>query len=206
VAVSVAAEALDAAAGERLLRDGGLAVVPTDTVYGVGCAAFRRDACERLYALKERPPGQATALVLGSVDELIENVLPELLGRAGALCRRALPGPLTLVVPNPGRRFPYLCGGTPERIGVRVPELAEGVAQLADAVGGLALTSANARGGPAPRRLDEVPPEILEACSLVVDGGELAGTASTVVDVTGPEVRVLREGPLGGDAVRRLLG
>ena len=77
---------------------------------------------------------------------MLEHTLPEMTGRAGALCRRVLPGPVTLIVPNPGRRFAHLCGATPERIGVRVPVLAADVAGLADAVGGLALTSANLRG------------------------------------------------------------
>jgi L-threonylcarbamoyladenylate synthase len=111
---------------ERALRAGGLAIVPTDTVYGIGCAAYHRDACRRLYAVKARPREQPTALMLGSVDNLLEHVLPELLGRIGVLCRRVLPGPLTLVVPNPGRRFAYLCGDTPEKIGVRVPHLPAG--------------------------------------------------------------------------------
>src|SRR5207342_2094799 len=108
------------------------AILPTDTVYGVGCAAYHRDACARLYACKARPPEQPTAIVLGTVSNLLENVLPEVMGRAGVLCRRVLPGPVTLVVPNPGRRFAYLCGTTPTRIGVRVPVLAPDVARLAD--------------------------------------------------------------------------
>jgi tRNA threonylcarbamoyl adenosine modification protein (Sua5/YciO/YrdC/YwlC family) len=193
------------AAAERLLRAGGLAVLPTDTVYGVGCAAYRRDACERVYALKARPQAQATALVLGSVDELLANVLPELLGRAGSLCRRLLPGPLTLVVPNPSGRFAYLCGGDPKRIGVRVPELPAAVAALADAVGGLALTSANLRGEPPAARLEDVPAALVDACALLVAGGELRGTASTVVDVTGSEPRVLREGAVPAADIDALL-
>ncbi len=201
-----APEQLDVAAAASLLRAGALAILPTDTVYGVGCAAYRRDACERLYALKGRPPGQATALVLGSVDELLANVLPELLGRAGTLCRRLLPGPLTLVVPNPGRRFAYLCGEDPTRIGVRVPRLAPGLAELADAVGGLALTSANRRGEPTAVRPDDAPADLLEACLLVVDGGELDGAPSTVVDLTGRSPRLLREGALVRAELESLLG
>ena len=106
-----------------------------------------------------------------------------------------LPGPVTLIVPNPGGRFPYLCGSTPDRIGVRVPELAPEVAELADAVGGLAMTSANRRGQAAPGRLSEVPGELRTAAALVVDGGTLPGVASTVVDVTGPRPVVIRPGP-----------
>jgi L-threonylcarbamoyladenylate synthase len=189
---------------ERALRAGGLAIVPTDTVYGIGCAAYHRDACRRLYAVKARPREQPTALVLGSVDNLLEHVLPELLGRIGVLCRRVLPGPLTLVVPNPGRRFAYLCGDTPEKIGVRVPHLPAGVAALADAVGGLALTSANLRGEPAPAGLEDVPVTLRSLAAVEIDAGRVGGTPSSVIDVTGPEPVLLRRGPDAGSAVALL--
>jgi L-threonylcarbamoyladenylate synthase len=189
---------------ESALRAGGLAVVPTDTVYGIGCAAYHREACRRLYAAKSRPRGPPTALVLGSVEHLLENVLPELMGRVGVLCRRALPGPLTLVVPNSGRRFPYLCGDTPDRIGVRVPHLSAAVSELADAVDGLALTSANLRGEPAPARLEDVPAQLLALAAVAIDGGEVGGTPSSVIDVTGPEPVLLRRGPDADSAIARL--
>jgi L-threonylcarbamoyladenylate synthase len=189
---------------ERALRDGALAILPTDTVYGIGCAAGQRDACERLYASKSRPAEQPTALVLGSVAGLLEDVLPELTGRAGVLCRRVLPGPVTLIVPNPARRFPHLCGATPERIGVRVPVLVAEVARLADALGGLALTSANLRGEPAPARLADVPAELRGLCAVQIDGGELAGAASSVIDVTGPDPVLIRAGADAESALARL--
>jgi L-threonylcarbamoyladenylate synthase len=172
----------------QLLRAGALAVVPTDTVYGIGCAAGLPDACARLYRLKDRPAGQPTAVVFGSVAAA-EAAL------GAPLPADLLPGPVTLIVPNPGARFAHLCGPTPERIGVRVPELVPAVAGLADAVGGLALTSANRRGEPAPGRLADVPPELVAAAAVVVDGGALPGVASTVVDLTGSEPVVLRPGP-----------
>ena len=180
-------------AAERL-RSGALAVLPTDTVYGIACAAGLADACAELYALKERPAGQPTAIMAGLVDELL-GLLPELSARTAGLCRAVLPGPVTLVVENPGRRFPQLCGDAPDRIGVRVPVLEPGVAALADAVGGLLITSANLRGGPAPRRLEDVPAELTSRAAVVVDGGELPGAASSVIDVTSEEPVVLRDGP-----------
>jgi L-threonylcarbamoyladenylate synthase len=180
---------------EARLRDGAIAIVPTDTVYGIAAAAYRRPACERLYQLKRRPLDQPTAIVLGSVDNLLENVLPELMGRAGVLCRRAFPGPWTLVVPNPGRRFAYLCGQTPDRIGVRVPELDPDIARMADVVAGLAMSSGNLRGEDPPATLDAVAPELREQAAFEIDSGPLPGTPSAVVDVTGPEPRVIREGP-----------
>jgi L-threonylcarbamoyladenylate synthase len=196
---------LDVAAAERALRDGALAVLPTDTVYGLACAAYRRDACERLYLLKGREGAQPTALVLGSVDNLLQNVLPELLGRSGVLIQRALPGPITLILANPGRRFAYLCGGDPARVGVRVPVLPEPIARLADALGGLAMTSANLPGDPPPATLAEVPAALRAGSAVVVDGGRLPGVASTVVDATGPEPVILREGAQDVASVRELL-
>jgi tRNA threonylcarbamoyl adenosine modification protein (Sua5/YciO/YrdC/YwlC family) len=179
---------------EEALRSGALAILPTDTVYGIGCAAGDRDACARLYACKARPAGQPTALVLGSVDGLL-RALPELDEGLAARCRRVLPGAVTLVVPNRGRRFAHLCGTTPERIGVRVPVLVPAVAALADAVGGVALTSANLRGEQPPARLADVPGELRRLCAVEIDGGELAGMPSSVIDVAGPEPAVIRSGP-----------
>lgn len=179
---------------EEALRGGALAILPTDTVYGIGCAAGDRDACARLYACKARPAGQPTALVLGSVAGLL-GALPELDERAAARYRRVLPGAVTLIVANPARRFAHLCGPTPERIGVRVPVLVPAVAALADAVGGVALTSANLRGEEPPARLADVPGELRRLCDVVIDGGELAGMPSSVIDVTGSEPVVLRRGP-----------
>jgi L-threonylcarbamoyladenylate synthase len=175
---------------ERLLRDGALAILPTDTVYGIGCAAGSAEACARLYAAKARPPGQQTAIMFGSVEKLVEVVGPVAEPGAGLL-----PGPVTLIVPNPDGRFAYLCGPTPDRIGVRVPELAPEIATLADAVGGLAMTSANRRGEAAPGRLSDVPDELRVLAEVIVDGGPLPGVASTVVDITGPTPVVIRPGP-----------
>jgi L-threonylcarbamoyladenylate synthase len=175
----------------ELLAAGRLAVVPTDTVYGVGCAAGIEPAVAALYALKQRPASQATAVVAGSVERLLE-LLGDLPEPAVAACRAVLPGPVTLVVPNPRRRFAALCGDSPERIGVRVPLLTAGVAALADAAGGLALTSANLRGEPPPRELAGVAPEVLAAAAIVIDGGVLRGEPSCVIDVCGEQPRVLR--------------
>jgi L-threonylcarbamoyladenylate synthase len=183
------------AGAERMLREGGLAILPTDTVYGVAAAAELPDACDRLYALKQRPPGQPTAIMLGSVERLIDGALAGMSERTAAVCRRLLPGPVTLVVPNPAGRFAHLCGASPDRIGVRVPDLEPAVAQLADALGGLLITSANERGGPDPARLEDVPSSIREAAAFAVDGGELPGLASSVIDVTGEQPGVLRRGP-----------
>jgi L-threonylcarbamoyladenylate synthase len=179
------------------LRAGELAVIPTDTVYGLAATAYRAGAVGRLYALKGRPSAQPTALVAADVDLLLELV-PELRGRAAVAARALLPGPYTLVLPNPARRFAWLAGSTPEAIGVRVPAAAGAARELLELAGAVAATSANAPGGPEPRRLADVPAELAAGCAALLDGGELPGRASTVLDLTGAEPRVLRAG--AGDA------
>jgi L-threonylcarbamoyladenylate synthase len=169
------------------LRAGQPVVLPTDTVYGLCADAASEAACRRALALKSRPEEQRSALVCADLDALLEHVpeLPE------AIVRALLPGGYTLVFANPGGRYPWLADDT---IGVRVPRLPDSAADAVRAVGAVMATSANLHGGPDPRRLDEVPEEIRTACGAVVDGGELPGVPSTLLDLTGPQPRVLREG------------
>ena len=174
------------------IRAGGLAVVPMDTVYGLVCSPYREDPVRLLSEVKRRRSDQPIAIVGASVDWLLECV-PELRGWAGVAARSLLPGPYTLVLPNPARRFPWLCAKRPNTIGVRVPDVGGPGREVLDAVGAVAATSANLHGGRSPRRLEDVPAEILSEV-VVVDGGELPGTPSTVVDLTGSEPQILREG------------
>ena len=186
------------------IRGGELVVLPTDTVYGLACTPYRDDAVRRLSALKGRSPDQPVALVAASVDWLLECV-PELRGRAAVVARALLPGPFTLVLPNPARRFPWLAGKREETIGVRVPEMREEGAVLLEGLGVVAATSANLHGAPDPRRLEDIPQEILRAVSAAIDGGELPGAPSTVLDLTGTEPAVLREGAVPAmDALARV--
>lgn len=193
-------DAIQAAAAA--IRAGKTAVLPTDTVYGLCCSPYRRDPVERMVRLKGRDAQQPTALLAADVEMLFELV-PELRGRAGLIASALLPGPYTLVLPNPARRYKWLTGPQEEAIGVRVPELPEQSARVVSLVGGVAATSANLHGGPDPRRLEDVPAEML-AQAAAVDAGELPGTPSTVLDFTGAEPRVLREGAApSGDAIAR---
>jgi L-threonylcarbamoyladenylate synthase len=153
---------------------GGVAVFPADTVYGLACDPENANAVAKLYALKGRPPEKPAAVMLFDVAEF---------GDFGGL----LPGGVTLLLPNPERRFPLACTTDPETLGIRVPFLAP--------VGRPVLqSSANRAGGRDARRLDEVPPAIRDGADLVIDGGELPGIASTVIDVRTPDWKILREG------------
>jgi tRNA threonylcarbamoyl adenosine modification protein (Sua5/YciO/YrdC/YwlC family) len=185
------------------LRAGAPVLLPTDTVYGL-CALPDEEPVRRLYELKGRGAGQPTAIVAASVDGL-RRALPELSERDERIARALLPGPFTLVVGNPGRRFPWLTGTTPEAIGVRVPALPEAARLVVDAVGAVIATSANEPGGPDPAALEDVPGRIREAVAAEVDAGRIGGVASTVIDVTGDEPRILREGAVpAGEAVARV--
>ena len=116
------------------------------------------------------------------------------MGRAAVLARGLLPGPFTLILPNPGRRFRWLSGADPESIGIRVPELPDESRAVLERVGAVAATSANLHGERDPAHPGDVPEEISSAVGALVDVGELPGTPSTVVDLRGPQPRVLREG------------
>ena len=180
------------------IRTGKPAVLPTDTVYGLCADAYREAPVLRLARLKRRPEGQPIALLAAELDAILDAV-PELRGRAAVTARALLPGPYTLVLPNPGRRFRWLSAVRPDTIGIRVPELPEPARAVVERIGVLAATSANAHGAPDPRRIDDIPPDIRAACAAVVDAGELPGTPSTVVDLTGQDARVLREGAVSAE-------
>jgi tRNA threonylcarbamoyl adenosine modification protein (Sua5/YciO/YrdC/YwlC family) len=186
------------------IRAGKPVIIPTDTVYGLAVDGYREAPAVRLFKLKGRPEGMPCALLAADLDAILDAV-PELRGRSAVMARALLPGPYTLVLANPARRFRWLCGATPTAIGIRVPVLGEAGRRVVERVGVVAATSANLHGGPDPRTLAEVPTELLDRVGAAVDGGTLPGTPSTVLDLTGPEPRVLREGAGPVDeALRRL--
>jgi L-threonylcarbamoyladenylate synthase len=168
----------DAVAFERAVAAGGVVVFPADTVYGLACAPDRRDAVERLYALKGRRPEKPAAVMFFSLDRALA-LLPELGPRTLAALRGLLPGGVTLLLPNPQRCFPLACGPDPDTLGLRVPDLPA----LAGVRVPVLQSSANAAGGADARRLADVPAAIRAGADLVLDGGELPGTSSTVVDL-----------------------
>jgi tRNA threonylcarbamoyl adenosine modification protein (Sua5/YciO/YrdC/YwlC family) len=187
------------------VRLGKLVILPTDTVYGLAAAPFRDDFVRPLYRLKRRDESQPIALMARDLETLFELV-PELSGRSEAIARALLPGSYTLIFPNPARRFRWLTGSRQDTIGVRVAELPEQSAEILLTVGALAATSANLAGGPEAARLEDVPEEVKVGVAVVVDGGELPGTASTVLDFTGSEPVVLREGAApSAEALERAL-
>jgi L-threonylcarbamoyladenylate synthase len=154
------------------MRAGRAVILPTDTVYGLCALPEHEDV---LYQLKGRDPSKPVALLAADIDALIA-ARPELVR---TVLERYLPGPYTLVF---------------ETVGVRVPNLPPQAVDVVREVGVVAATSANLSGGPDPRRVEDVPEEIRSACGAIVDVGELPGVPSTVIDLTGTEPRVLRQG------------
>jgi L-threonylcarbamoyladenylate synthase len=194
----------DATELEATIRAGGVALFPADTVYGLACDPDSRAAVERLYALKGRAPGKPAAVMFFGRDRA-EEALSELGPRTRDALRRLLPGPVTLLLPNPRGRFPLASGPDPGTLGLRVPDLPRLRAVRVPVL----QSSANHAGGPDARRLDDVPEDIRRGADLVLDGGELPGIPSTVIDLRryegGGDWTVVRSGALAPEAIATVL-
>jgi L-threonylcarbamoyladenylate synthase len=175
------------------LRAGGSVLLPADGVYGLCADARSEEAVRALYELKGRADVQPTAVIAASVEVLLDFV-PELRGRAESIVRNVLPGPYTLVLPNPARRYPWLNGTSPGTIGIRVAELPAATRDVIEALGTVAATSANEPGERPAATLDAVSARIRSGCAAEIDAGPLSGVPSTVVDFTGARAVVLRVG------------
>lgn len=194
----------------RVLLAGGVIAVPTDTVYGIAVALATPGGIERLFAAKSRPPDKAIALLLADADQAPE--IGVLSGSAAALAREFWPGGLTLVVPRRvDRPLPAaLTGGADApgaiaTVGLRVPDHPAPRA-LAAAVGPLPTTSANRSGEPEARDASEIQATLGDALDLIIDGGpSIGGPPSTVIDATGPTLRILREGAVPAGEIARAL-
>jgi tRNA threonylcarbamoyl adenosine modification protein (Sua5/YciO/YrdC/YwlC family) len=174
--------AQDASTFERCMAVGGLAVFPADTVYGVACDPNAKEAVQRLYLLKRRAAAKPAAILFFALDLALE-ALPELGPRTRGALEALLPGGFTLLVPNPAERWPLACGPDPTTMGLRVPALPPSLVALQTVRRPVMQSSANTSGGSDARRLSDVPAALCEAADLVLDGGELPGTPSTVLDL-----------------------
>ena len=187
----------------RCVRGGGVAVFPADTLYGLACDPQDAVAIDRIHALKGRDEGRPSAVMYFS-----PLVMRELVGQLGPRTRAALgallPGPVTLVLHNPEHRYPLACREDPERLGVRLID-----GPLAGTSCPVFQTSANRSGEPAPSRFEAIEAAILDGVDLAIDGGELGGDPSTVVDLTmldrDGSWRFLREGALSEAEVRNAI-
>jgi len=191
----------DAATFERCMAVGGFAIFPADTVYGLACDPDARETVQRVHLLKRRSMDKPSAVMFFDAQLALET-LAELQPEVRYAARRLLPGAVTLLVPNPAHRFPLACGADPDTLGLRVPKLAT---SLADVRWPVLQTSANFAGRPDPRRLQDVPLGLRDSAELVLDGGELPGTPSTVIDLRdyakSGEYAIVRQGLVPADEV-----
>ena len=188
---------------ERCVSGGGVAVFPSDGLYGLACDPLDAGAIAKIHRLKGRDDGKPSAVMYFSplaMRELVSGLGPRTKAAVSAL----LPGPVTFVVANPQRRYPLACRQDPERLGIRLIG-----GPLAGTMSPVFQTSANLSGEPAPARFEDVPDSIVNGADLAIDCGELPGLPSTVVDITTIDEdgswRILRDGALSpGDLASKL--
>jgi L-threonylcarbamoyladenylate synthase len=197
----------DLAGRERaaeVLRAGGIVALPTDTVYGIGCALDAPRGIERLFDAKARPLDRAIMLLLA--DETQAPEIGVMSPAALALADAFWPGGVSLVVPQrEGNQLPDVLTGGISTVGIRVPDHACPRA-LAEAVGPMPVTSANRSGRAEARTAKEIADQLGSGVDLILDGGQARGGApSTVVDCTAAPARVLRAGSIDTEAIRRVL-
>jgi L-threonylcarbamoyladenylate synthase len=198
----------EVAAFERTVAAGGVALFPADTVYGLAADPHSREGVERLYRLKGRRPDRPAAVMFFDLERALE-ALPELASETRGALERLLPGGVTLLLPNPRRRFPLACGPSPHVLGLRVPDLTGELDPMREIGRPVLQSSANPSGGRDARRVEDVDEGIRGGVDLVLDGGELPGTPSTVVDLTSyhedGRFEIGRPGAVSAEDIRKAL-
>lgn len=169
---------------QSTIENGEIAIFPTDTLYGIACDPDDAAAIERIHELKGRPPKKPSAVMYFSLDRLLADFGSDLDDKTRNLVENLLPGPFTLIVANPSRRFAPSCAGTPEKLGLRVPKLSPALEPLASVEVPVMQTSANLSGGPDATAVEDIDPAIQAGVDLILDGGPVLGYGSTVVDVS----------------------
>lgn len=188
---------------ELCIAAGGVVLFPADGLYGLACDPLDQAAIERIHRIKGRDDGKPSAVLYFSplaMREIVESLGERTKAAAGAL----LPGPVTVIVANPDRRYPLACREDAERLGLRLID-----GPLAGAMCPVFQTSANHSGEPAPAHFADVPLKVLTAVDVAIDGGTLTGLPSTVVDLTefdaGGEWNILRDGGMASEELGRSL-
>jgi L-threonylcarbamoyladenylate synthase len=193
---------------ERCMTVGGVAVFPSDTVYGLACDVGDRRAIENLYALKGRKPDKPSAVMFFSLD-LALGALGGQDPRTLAALTGLLPGAITVLLNNHDGRYALACGPEPETIGLRVPALGPATAALSSVSWPVLQSSANVSGAPDACRVGDIPQQIVDGCDLVLDAGALPGTPSTVLDLRDYEDdgswKILREGSVSREFIASVL-
>src|ERR1700722_11078874 len=187
----------------EVLRGGGVAVVPTDTVYGLAAQPEDMDAVEAVYRIKGRPKGMHLPVLAASVAQ-VRALGVAFTPEADALALRWWPGPLTLAFGfEDGCERPAWLDGRAE-VAVRIPDH-DFLRALLERTGVLVVTSANPHGAPTPHTAEEVTAGLGPSVDLVVDGGPLREGPLALVNVRGPLPAVEREGAIPRDAIAAVL-
>jgi L-threonylcarbamoyladenylate synthase len=186
-----------------VLQAGGLVAFPTDTVYGVGARAFDGKAVEAIYTAKGRAIEKAIPVLIGDGEDITKTT-SEVPAMARKLAERFWPGPLTIILPKRSD-LPDSVSAT-NTVGVRVPDHMV-ARRVLRAAGPMAVTSANISGQPSPSTAEEVFMQLNGRIALILDGGKTpGGVPSTVVDCTGTQPIVIREGPISFREILAITG
>ena len=178
----------------KLLKSGDLVAFPTETVYGLGANALDESACQKLYEVKGRPENKAISLLVAD-RKMIEDVAI-ITPLAEKLIEKFFPGPLTLILPKLNMNMNWITGKL-STIGVRMPDNEIAISLIKNLGNPIAAPSANLSGEPAPTTAEEVYKNLNGKIKLILDGGACTfGISSTIVDATGKNPVVLRQGSI----------
>ena len=184
----------------EIIRSGGLVAFPTETVYGLGADGFNEAACRRLYEIKGRPIDKPLSLMVAN-REMIDDIA-EVTPLAQRLIEEYLPGALTLILPKKSVVPDFVTAGS-QSVGIRMPDNQIALALIKAADCPIAAPSANLSNEPPPTTAQEVLKSFEGRISLILDGGACRfGVSSTIVDLTGEELRILREGTISPDSLK----
>ncbi|MGC8765024.1 MAG: L-threonylcarbamoyladenylate synthase [Brevinematia bacterium] len=188
----------------QYLKDGGVVVFPTETVYGLGANAFDEKAVRKVFEIKGRPPDNPLIVHLYSID-MIEDVARELSPTARLLFERFSPGPLTVILPK-SRNISGIVTGGLDTVAVRIPSHKIAREILGAFKLPIAAPSANISGRPSPTTFEMAVSEMNGRVDAIINGGDcIVGLESTVVKIEGEELQILRPGGISEEEIKKVL-
>lgn len=187
-----------------ILRAGGLVAIPTETVYGLGADAHNPAAVQKIFQAKQRPSDHPLIVHIGEIDQLHKWAV-DISPAAWLLAKTFWPGPLTLILKKVPGVIDQITGGQ-ETVGLRIPNHPVALAVLKTFGGGVAAPSANRFGRISPTTAEAVREELGDAVDLILEGGQCSvGVESTIVDVSGEQVAILRPGMIKAEQIAAVL-
>ena len=202
----ITAEQTEGIAGE-VLKNGGIAAFPTDTVYGLGAVFSDAEAVRKIFRAKGRPENKPLSILVSDPKE-VQLLAEEISDDAKKLMKAFWPGALTLIFrKKQSAMIPDEVTAGGDTIGVRMPDSDVAVQVIREAGKPLAAPSANLSGHRSASKAEEVIEDLNGRVDLIIDGGDCpVGISSTVLDVSGEEIRILREGTITADMIKEVTG